>query len=236
MSKNVIFTIGINNFDKLPTMGAIEDYSKKCDSDFFVLKNPMINYQNFYFEKFFFTYLLGKYDRVLYMDADVLITPNAENIFEKYPDQEKFYAYNETDDNETMDRDPFVEPLLADVPHWPLDNKNKRMYFNAGVFLVSKPQKEFFENFRKIPNIPGILSFGDQTYLNYLVFKNKINFETIDYKFNRMHLGKKDPEYKRYESNFIHYAGPDVYGNGNKMETINNDYINLYKKNIKNDN
>jgi lipopolysaccharide biosynthesis glycosyltransferase len=230
MKKNVIFTIGINNFDKLPTMLAMEEYSKKCDVDFFVLKNPMINYKNFYFEKFFFTYLLNKYDRVLYLDADVLITPDAENVFQKYPNEETFYAFNETDNNETMDRDPYVEPLLGDVPYWPLDKNNKKTYFNAGVFLVSKPNKKIFDSFKDIPNIPGILSFGDQTYLNYLVFKNKIPFESLDYSFNRMHLGNKDPKNERYSSNFIHYAGPDVYGDNNKFETINNDYINLYKK------
>ena len=53
-------------------------------------------------------------------------------------------------------------------------------------------------------------------------------FESFDYRFNRMHLGKKDDLGERFKSNFIHYAGPDVYGNGNKFETMMNDYKTLY--------
>lgn len=228
MKKNVIFTLGINGYDSLPTIKAMQKYADKCDADFFIQKTPVVNYANFYFEKFYFIDLLEKYERVLYLDADVLITPKAENVFEKYSDTTKFYAYNETDHTETMDRDPYVNPLIFDQPYWPFDEKGKRQYFNAGVFLVSKINKEKFENFKNIPNINGIMSFGDQTYLNYMVVKNKINFESLDYSFNRMHLGNKDYENKRYDSNFIHYAGPDVYGNGNKHETINLDYLNLY--------
>lgn len=43
-----------------------------------------------------------------------------------------------------------------------------------------------------------------------------------------MHLGNKDENNERFKANFIHYAGPDVYGNGNKNETMKNDYIKLY--------
>jgi len=228
MKKNVIFTLGINGYDSLPTIKAMQKYADKCDADFFIQKTPVVNYANFYFEKFYFIDLLEKYERVLYLDADVLITPKAENIFEKYSDTTKFYAYNETDHTETMDRDPYVNPLLNDQPKWPLDDKGKRQYFNAGVFLVSKDNINYFKDFRNIPNIDGILSFGDQTYMNYLVVKHNVNFESLDYSFNRMHLGNKDNNNERYKSNFIHYAGPDVYGNGNKHETINNDYHNMY--------
>ena len=230
MKKNVIFTIGINGYDKLPTINAMQKYANFCDADFFILKNPTINYANFYFEKFFFINLLEKYERVLYLDADVLITPSAKNIFELYNDLDTFYAYNETDNTETMDRDPYVSPILPYVPYWPIDEKSKRTYFNAGIFLVSNKLKEHFVDYKNIPPIQNILSFGDQTYLNYLVFKNNINFVSLDYSFNRMHLGMKDESNERYKSNFIHYAGPDVYGNGNKTETIIKDYNSLYNE------
>ena len=55
-------------------------------------------------------------------------------------------------------------------------------------------------------------------------------FQSFDYSFNRMHLGNKDENHERLNANFIHYAGPDVYGNGNKNETMVNDYNKLYNK------
>lgn len=228
MKKNIIFTLGINNYDKLPTLDALKKYALKCDADLFIQTNQVIKHVNFYFEKFYFVELLESYERVLYVDADVLVTPNSQNIFELYNDDNYFYAYHENDNTSTMDRDEFIRPIIQYVKNWPTESNGKKTYFNAGVFLVSQKQKSFFKNFRDVPNIEGILSFGDQTYLNYLVFKNEIPFKSLDYSFNRMHLGNKDNENLRYKSNFIHYAGPDVYGDGNKLKTINNDYNNLY--------
>lgn len=228
MNKNAILTLGIGHYKDFFTIPIIKNYAEKCDADFIQLTHGVINYANIYFEKFFFVDLLHRYDRVLYMDADVIITPNAKNIFNEYPDVNKFYAYNENDYTKDMDRDYIINPLLEDVTDWGFGENGKRTYFNAGIFLVSKPQQSVFLNFKNVPNLPGIFEFGDQTYLNYLVNKNKIPYKSINHSFNRMHLGKKDDEGQRFNANFIHYAGPDVYGDGNKHQTMINDYNKLY--------
>ena len=164
------------------------------------------------------------------MDADVLITPNALNVFEQYPDVNKFYAFHENDNTKDMDRDYIINDLLNDFPEWPIGGNGKRIYFNAGIFLVSKPNINVYKKFKDIPNLPSIMEFGDQTFLNYLTHKNEVPFESFDHTFNRMHLGKKDESGERFKANFIHYAGPDVYGNGNKFETMMNDYKKIYNK------
>jgi hypothetical protein len=112
----------------------------------------------------------------------------------------------------------------------PIGGNGKRIYFNAGIFLVSKPNINVYKKFKDIPNLPSIMEFGDQTFLNYLTHKNEVPFESFDHTFNRMHLGKKDESGERFKANFIHYAGPDVYGNGNKFETMMNDYKKIYNK------
>ena len=43
-----------------------------------------------------------------------------------------------------------------------------------------------------------------------------------------MHLGKSDLNNERYKADFIHYAGPCQYGNGNKPETMKMDYDQFY--------
>ena len=175
-----------------------------------------------------FVNLLEKYERVLYIDSDVMVTPSAKNIFEQYPDINKFYAYHENDYDPIMDRDYCINPLLGDCPNWPLGKNGKLQYFNAGVFLVSSPQKFAFNNYRNVPNLPSILNFGDQTYMNYIISKNNIIFESLDYSFNRMNLGKRDDSGERFNADFIHYAGIDTYGDGNKLKTIKSDYLKLY--------
>jgi hypothetical protein len=61
-----------------------------------------------------------------------------------------------------------------------------------------------------------------------LVAKNNIPFESIDYSFNRMNLGKRDDMGLRFDANFIHYAGYDLYGTGDRLKTIKSDYSKLY--------
>ena len=228
MKKNLIFSLTIGNYSNYQTTIFMENYAKKCGADYLPLQNTIINHSNLFFEKFYFVELLNLYDRIFYVDADVLVTPNAKNVFEEFPDENSFYAYAENDNYHWMDRDYCIDPLMSDCPEWPIQKNGKRQYFNAGIFLVSKPIQKYFINFRDVPNLPNIYEFGDQTYLNYLVVKNKIKFSSIPHSYNRMNLGKSDPDKDRYNSNFIHYAGPDLYGDGNRDLTISNDINFLY--------
>jgi lipopolysaccharide biosynthesis glycosyltransferase len=229
MKKNIILNVAIGGHKNYTTsLKTIYDYSVKCNADHYVLDKGFVNKYSIYFEKFFFVKLLETYERVLYIDTDVLITPHARNMFEVYYDSNKFYAYHENDFETVMDRDYCVKPLLNDCTQWPIGKNGKLQYFNAGIFLVSQKHKSAFDNFLDVPNIPSIFNFGDQTYLNYLIVKNNIPFESIDYSFNRMNLGKSDVNNERFGADIIHYAGHDLYGSGNKLNTINSDYNKLY--------
>lgn len=232
MKKYAVLTVAIGQHSLLNgNLESMKIYADKCDADFIKLTHSVINFHSIYFEKFFFVDLLESYERVLYLDADVLITPNAKNIFEEYPNPNFFVAYNETDFNEDMDRDFCVNPLLPYCEYWPIDEKGKHRYFNSGVMLISKNHLKYLKDFRNVPNIPGVINiFPDQTYLNYIISSNQVPFLDLDYSFNRMHLGKKDENEDRFKSNFIHYAGPDMYGNGDKYETMKIDFNKIYKK------
>jgi hypothetical protein len=71
------------------------------------------------------------------------------------------------------------------------------LYFNTGVFLVSKKLRTIFslgdDYFR---------NFFEQTYLNYKLMKNKISIKELDVKFNCMLCA-----HNKNEGYFIHYAG-----------------------------
>lgn len=229
MTKTAIFTIAINELDYFKyTLSTIAKYAEKTNSDLTVLGAGVINFRNIYFEKFYIEKLLDVYDRVLYVDADVIITPHAGNIFKLYPDENTFYAYHENDHNEIMDRDMFVRPLLNDGLKWGKLN-GKYQYFNAGVMLVSKRQRTVFHNLRPFAHVPNIFDWNiDQTLLNYSVVKNDIQFQSLNNSFNRMFLGKEDNGNERYKADFIHYAGDEKCMNNNKLQTIKNDYKYFY--------
>lgn len=226
------FLIGPSNGQEY-CIKSIGKYCQKYGIEHYISDQRVINGPHIMFEKYqLFSLLNSGIDRVLYLDADIMATPNAENIFDKYNNNDILYAYDENDHPEWMDRDKYIYENLSNVK-WPQNIKNKKQYFNAGVLLFSKNLLEQCKNsFRlnDIPEWPDIWYFGEQTIVNYWVAKNGIPFESIDYKFNRMDLGNYDLNNERYKSNFIHYAGPCKYGNGNKQETMKEDYQALYER------
>lgn len=224
-----IFTVAIGENDFFTyTLSSFEKYANKIGADLFVTKQPYIEFRNIFFEKFRIIELLKIYKRVLYLDADILITPNADNIFNQYSDSNCFYAYNENANTISMDRDKYVLPILDLVDYWQkIDGKYQ--YFNAGVMLFSDSQINALLDYKKESENENMLLWDcDQTLFNYLIVKHKIKFQPISYMYNRMNLGLLDEKESRLNANFIHYAGADLENNGNKFLTIKKDYNKLY--------
>jgi hypothetical protein len=227
--KTAIFSLAIGNLNNYRTcLSTVAKYSEKYKIPFFIATENNINFINHYFEKFQCFQLLEEYDRVLCIDADILITPTAKNIFEEYSDEEYLYAFQENSDLEHMDRDPWIETYDPDFD-WPVCG-DKKMYFNSGCVLYSKKHINLFDKIKEIKFTNKCFSIdgSEQTALNFAVAKNKIPFKSISYSFNRMNLGKNDPDNKRYQSDFIHYAGECRYGDTNKQKAIEKDYNYLY--------
>lgn len=235
MKNNVIFTVSIGNQYKYThCIDSIKQYSIKCDADFLILTDYQINFVKdsregpyTHFEKFYFLRLLSKYDRLLFLDADILVTPHARNIFDIYNNKELFYAFDENSNQPYMDRDWCISPMLEEVPGWPKNSHNKRQYFNSGVFIASNYHKNLLPSEITLPNNPHIYAYHDQTFFNYLIQKNNIKFTSIDENFNRMFLEKPDPTNSRYGADFIHYAGTCPTGK-TKIDQMVADYECLY--------
>ena len=226
--RNVIFQLDIGHQPEYkPAIDSVRNYCNKYGIEHVISDAIRIKAFNFYFEKMQIYFLTDFFNQALYLDADVLVTPNAPNIFEVYNDPYTFYAYHESAPTPTMDRNPVVEKIISNTEkEWPRDSNGQYQYFNAGIFLTSK-QTALVPGNLPVQN-PAIFEFGDQTALNFLVVDKGFAFQSLDYKWNRMHLGQPDPEGKRFEAFFIHYAGPDVYGSGNKAQIIADDYKRLY--------
>ena len=89
--KKAIFTLAIG--DNPMYKAAVESfkaYGKKVGADVIVsdrlhykvdIKNPKFDASPAWCEKLYITDLLKEYDRVLYLDADIIVTPEARDIF-----------------------------------------------------------------------------------------------------------------------------------------------------------
>jgi len=96
-------------------------------------------YRNRHLEKFQIHDLLADYDRILYVDADVLIHPDAPNIFERVPDQ-AFGAVDECVGVEAPKREQewrAMQRRLGRLDPAPV------AYFNAGVMVASRVHGTF---------------------------------------------------------------------------------------------
>lgn len=229
-------------------------YCNKYNIDYITIDQKQINWPfgpnptaNFYFEKLQAVSIFNtrKYDQVLYLDSDILITPEAINIFNEYPDPDLYYGF---DENRTvgiqgptmyggtadiMDRDPYVIRTISNRNiYWMKNIYSKYIYFNMGVMLLGVNSVPWMFNVTQLLSVkdyPNIYDFNDQTYFNVLIQKYS-KFKCMDYNFNRMHLGRRDHENERYKANFIHYAGPCLYGiegeytEQGKLNTVIKDY------------
>lgn len=222
--KNIIVTMAIgNNPAFIYGIESMERYAARIGADFHVIRECKVNYRAIYFEKMqaleFFDH---GYDRVLFLDADILVSPNARNIFEVYPNMDTFYAFDENTFPGNMDMDR--EPMLKAIPRdflWRLNSCDKWQYFNVGVMLFGKESSEFMKFSHTVPDVPEMWIFPEQTAFNYLVQKLGVKFESIERSFNRFDAGIPDPNGERFKADFIHYAGPCKYGDPGRRKDEN---------------
>ena len=234
--KKAIFTLAIgDNPMYKAALNSFRDYAKKVGADLIVseqlhykikIKDPKYSASPAWPEKLYTAEILKDYDRVLYLDADILVTPNAKDIFEEYSDLDTVYMFNE---GKHLDRSLPVEQITAElgqIENWTkLDNQYT--YYNFGMFLISKQCPLFdIASLDEMQKVCNTVKFYDQTYINYIIQKHNIKNVCVDPEFNRMDfLGLQD--YKN--ADFIHYAGMG-YRDGCFSREIRyiNDYLNMY--------
>jgi lipopolysaccharide biosynthesis glycosyltransferase len=231
--KNLFLTTFIGDCRK-DSLKIFEKYCEKYNLDLEIITDYKINYYDLGFEKFRAIEMLEKYDRIVYVDGDVLITPQAPNIFEAYPDPSFFYAFHESGYGPENDRDALINLCMTELDKyfffWPKEWNGKRRYFNSGVLLFSKEHAEALSKFSYYA--PRLRDFWgtDQTTLNCIVTFENVKYKNLSWDWNRGDLSAPDWNLMRYQSNFIHYSGRGydfVHGIG-KYNMLLNDMKFLY--------
>lgn len=187
---NAIVTLSIGEGYKLPdvTHPMMRAYAEKLGADFVVINTPQLNLSSVHYEKYQIYKLLEYYERIIYLDTDILVKPDCPNLFKMVPEDHlgAFLISNHTyyHDGEIK----IVQKEIGDLG-W------KREYFNSGVMVVSQINRQIFN----IMQEPGILAWAmkkrdfylDQTLLNYAAQKYSTKIYDIGYKFNHTTLVKK---------------------------------------------
>ena len=236
--KKAIFTLAIGDENPM-YQGALlsfQHYADKVGADLIVSKefhypinieNPQHTSSPAWTEKLYIKELLKEYDRVLYVDADIIITPDAENIFETYTDLETLYLFNE---GQHLERQPVIDKItniMGPLDNWPQKN-NRPVYYNLGCMLISKECPLFdIATLSDLQKLCNHIKYYEQTYVNYLIHRDGLKHVDISPNFNRLDvLGKEGYQ----QASFIHYAGRGYTNSTLKREVrFVNDFCLLFK-------
>lgn len=204
--RRAVVTLGDEYFRPITdqTFPFIKDYAKRHEATFITFTDRKYPNVNICYEKFRLERVLDSYDRVLYVDGDVLIRPDAPDIFAVVP-REKFAAMDEAAHlrfwNEESIRGQF-EPYGWKGP-W------NGIHFNAGVMLLSKAHRSIFRN-KIITN----QMYWDQPYFNTAVMREKLPFFSLPKEWNFMaYHPYKVLNDMREHAWFTHFSGNQPFEN-----------------------
>lgn len=179
-------------------------YAKKIGADFRVIRERSCPTEWPHVEKSRAKGFLREFDRILFLDCDIIVKPDAPDIFDLDPGC--FWVLSETSWN-PCDSQPHHGTLIdrfgpMDCPKTP---DGRWHYYNTGVMLFDRSQTEVFDNWDWDRFFCDIF---EQTYLNGLIIKYG-NPRCFDLKWNCMqtfHSRRKE------EAWFVHYTDADKCG------------------------
>lgn len=180
------------------TWPLIIDYAKRVNSDYILIDHPHMNLKDVGFEKYYLGEIINEYDRILYLDIDIIVKPNCPNMFEVFSEIDNFYAFIEDQYffvNPVVDRQESIQKsqeILGNIG-WNFG------YFNSGVMLFGKKHANLFDIPKKY-----VTDMREQTQLNYDCKRLGIWVNDIGLRYNKMDfINPLD----RFDAHMIHYAG-----------------------------
>lgn len=197
--KNCIFTISIGDYyQKIAniTHPLIQKYADKIEADFIVIDKIDEKIITQKWNKFMIYQLLNKYNRILYVDTDLIIRDDCPNLFDIVP-SDKLGMFNE---GKYSSRLEYIED--ASKAYNEGDFKWNGKFYNSGVMVISRIHKQLF----KLPNLTDVIE-TDQPYINLKITVDKIEMFDLSYNFNRMDILDKEIGIHRLNSYIVHYAG-----------------------------
>ena len=150
-------------------------------------------------EKFQMADLFDQYERVAYVDSDVLMHPEAPDVFAEVGADEIGCVYEDVGPDAWKREEEWSK---AEAMFGPLPEKHR--YFNAGVLIFGRGHKPLFDLDHGLPG--G--RWPDQTFFNYHSRKLNMRIRELPQSFNFLPIfpGWGEPSVRRKQY-FVHYAG-----------------------------
>jgi lipopolysaccharide biosynthesis glycosyltransferase len=229
MTKLAVVTRSDSNIDNISkeTHPLLKKYAEKCNADFIVLSGdpPIWTHDHRPHYRIMDGYdLLNTYDRVLFLDSDMIVTDTCPNLFDVVPENKigSIYEDKGSRKSDRLKRIQNIQSAWGDVG-W------KENYTNAGTFLVSRMHKDIFS-----PHEGKYWTdWGSaDVHLSYMIHKNNFNVYELPFQYNHMTMFSEDwnENANRFDSYIIHYGGAGVFDSdiNSREEQIKRDKKKLF--------
>lgn len=209
------------------TFPLIQKYAQKCGADFYAKFQENPRYNNVGFQKWTYTQFFPQYERILHIDADMLVKPSTPNLFSIAP-LGSFAAVNEYRFQSPGKESPFVD-RFKDIEEFAVKNgKNPvvpNFYANVGLYLFDDNHSSLFSREEQ-----PLVHFREQTQINYYLNKypSLYPFYELNPSLNFMSL-MEDHGLSRKDAYIVHYAG-------NWRGLTTDDVIKMMKEDLVNSN
>lgn len=209
------------------TLPILQRYAQKWNADFKVLDDTsyvgrgMWNYRTMIFYKLF-----KEYDRIFYLDSDIVINKDCPNIFDVVPDDTIGFVLEDKGSRlgNRRRRISKVKRRYGGIEGWSED------FPNGGLYIVSKIHQEVFTKIRgELYNGSGL----DGSHYMYQIKKQGHKYIDLGYRWNHMAMFSEEwnGSPSRFDSHIIHYAGqakfPDREGRG-RLQLMKDDIRKIY--------
>jgi lipopolysaccharide biosynthesis glycosyltransferase len=214
--KKLVMTMAAGRYQEIVDLiyPRFKAYAKKCDAEFISIEDckypncPVVDKLRLidYFQDF---------DRILFIDADILIRADAPSLFDLvHPD--KVAAYDEGSTlwhlqdliSRISDVNKLAELWRLPKADWPSVVRKDEIlpYYNSGVVLLGKQHQCLWESPpAPLKNPTGVVPCAEQCYFNWAIRQHKPAMHHLPVCFNQMPYNRA-ADYKE-SSYFIHYAG-----------------------------
>uniref|UniRef100_A0A6M3L0H7 Putative glycosyltransferase n=1 Tax=viral metagenome TaxID=1070528 RepID=A0A6M3L0H7_9ZZZZ len=182
-------------------------YAKKVDADFLVIDKEIVSGKFVNIEKFQMRELLDNYDRILYLDVDILVHPDCPDLFLIVP-IDYVAAVPDSHDAKWGNLNRFSEIVSSQKA---LGNVGWNSgYFNSGVLIFSKKHVGLFDDPHARERFDS--QFRDQSVLNYNLQKHKYKFMPLERVFNGMEINgfsSRSVPPNKTDAHILHFAHED---------------------------
>lgn len=198
-------------------------YAERCGADFFCLSTPLDGLWPGY-AKLKLGELLDHYDRLAFIDGDILTTPNAPNVFDEVPaDRVGATCIHALQ--------AFVQREIAQLQQvFGAIEWSAGEYFNSGLMVMSRQHRVIFDEALKAALAWDAFArtqkekcFEDQSLFNYFVAKHRVPILDLGYRFNHTRPFTRVTKRHRFDSFFVHYAGQVGHRRGNRTAQMRKD-------------